>query len=271
MITSSKNPLIKQIRRLRGSKRHREREGLFVVEGIQAVVAAVRSDVVVDALIYAPALLESEIAAQAIEEARQSGVRVEAVDDAIFVALSARDNPMGIAALVERRLAALDAMPRPRDALYVALEGISDPGNLGTIIRTADAAGATGLLLVGDHVDPFHPSVVKASAGTLFTLRIASVASLDALFAWTEAGSLPVLATSDRAANSYWSHPYRLPMLVLMGAEGQGLSAAAMGRATECVGIPMSGVADSLNLAIATALLLYEVRRQQQERGEDGR
>lgn len=265
MISSPQNPLVKEFRRLHRDRRARREAGLFVVEGIQNVVAAVQSGAQIDALLFAPELLTSEVAHAAIASARGRGVRVEEIAASLFQSISERDNPVGIAALVRQRLATLADLHAAPGAIYVALDQISDPGNLGTVIRTVDAVGGAGLFLVGSTVDPFHPTVVKASAGTLFALPLIPTADLPTLLDWCERERVTVVATSDRAPRSYWKQRYATPLLLLMGSEAHGLPADLLNRLPHTVSIPMHGTADSLNLAVATALVLYEVRRQQQE------
>ncbi len=262
MITSTQNTLVKQIRRLLRSKRSREQEGLFVVEGIQGVVEAVQSRAPLHALVYAPDLLTSEVGYAAIERAAARGVRCEQIAATLFDTISERDNPVGLLAVVERRLLPLDALAISPEGLYVALTDVSDPGNLGTVLRTVDAVGADALLLVGETVDPYHPSTVKASAGTIFSVPIAPVADLDSLLRWAQQHALPVIATSDKGEQLYWTLPYPSPLLLLMGSEAHGLAPELLDSLPQVVRIPMHGSADSLNLGVATALLLYEVRRQ---------
>lgn len=262
MITSAQNSLLKEIRKLRKSKRAREGAGLFLVEGIQGVVEAVQSGAPLQALVYAPDLLTSEIAAWAIARAEERGVRCEAVAAHLFDSLSDRDNPVGILALVERRLLALEELQPGPGSLYVALSEIGDPGNLGTVLRTIDAAGGDGLLLVGQTVDPFHPTAARASAGTIFSVPMVALPELESLLAWCERAGVTLVATSDRAEAEYWAMDYPSPLLLLMGAEAHGLPEALLARLGNVVRIPMAGVVDSLNLGVATALLLYEVRRQ---------
>jgi TrmH family RNA methyltransferase len=262
MITSAQNPLIKEIRRLRRDKRAREESGLFVVEGIQGVVEAVESGAAIDAIVYAPELLTSELALEAVGAAEGRGVRCEAVSASLFETLSERDNPVGILALVERRLLALDTLHPEPNGLYLALHGVSDPGNLGTIIRTMDAVGGTAIFLVGQTVDPFHPSAVKASASTIFSMPLVPVPQVETLLDWCRSADVAVVGTSDRAEQEYWSASYPRPVLVLMGSEAHGLPHDLLDALPQTVRIPMHGTADSLNLAVATALLLYEVRRQ---------
>lgn len=260
MITSHQNPLIKKIRRLRKSKRAREKEGLFIVEGIQGVVEAVEQDAPIDTLVYAPELLTSNIAQTAIEKAQHRNIYCQAITSKLFKAISGRENPVGLSALIKRHLTPLEALPVPSEGLYVALFEIGDPGNLGTILRTLDAAGGNALILVGSTVDPFHPTTVKASAGTIFSIPIVHVPQLETLVHWAQQHHITIIGTSDQATQSYWQTEYPAPLLLLMGSEAHGLPDAYLTNA-QSVRIPMYGQADSLNLGVATALVLYEVRR----------
>lgn len=264
MLTSSQNPLIKQVRALQRSRKAREAAGLFVVEGIQGVLAALEGGADIHALLWSPERLTSERAREAVEQAQARGVRVEAVSADLFATLSERDNPVGLLAVVEQRGVTLDAMPLAADTLLVALVGVADPGNVGTILRSVDAVGGSGLVLVGETVDPYHPTTVKASTSTLFSVPVMQVPEVEALLAWADARGVTVIATSDRGATSYWEARYVTPLLLLMGSEAHGLPDAVLQRVPLTVRIPMRGTADSLNLGVATSLLLYEVRRQQQ-------
>lgn len=264
MISSTQNPLIKTIRKLIKERKAREEAGQFVVEGIQGVVEAVDRNVPLHTILYAPDILTSAIANQAIERARQRGVRVETVTAEVFASLSERDHPIGILAIASRPSTAIAATLLPPETLLVALYETSDPGNLGTIIRTADAVGAHGVLLVGNTVDPFHPAVVKASAGTIFTVPLIRLPDLATLQTWSIERGLTLVASTDKATASYWEAEYPQPLVVLMGAEAQGLPPDFLSTLPYTIRIPMHGAADSLNLAVATGLILYEIKRRQQ-------
>lgn len=263
MITSNQNPLIKQIRRLQKSKRAREEAGLFIVEGIQGVVEAVKSGATLRTLVYAPDLLTSRVAYDTIESVNAVGQTCQEVSKALFEKISTRQNPVGILAIVARQLTTLDQLPIRHNGLYVALFEISDPGNLGTILRTVDAVGGAGILLIGQTVDPFHPTTVKASASTIFTVPIVQLAELDTLLTWCQEKNITIIGTSDQAKELYWSTTYPSnSTLFLMGSEAQGIPHDILENLTQTVRIPMYGGVDSLNLGVATALLLYEARRQ---------
>lgn len=258
MITSFRNPLVKRIKRLR-LKKYRQQEGAFWVEGIRPVLTAIEQGADLDVLVYAPDLLTSPAGLEALTTQEQRGTPCQAVSADVFATLSERDNPVGMGAIVRRNWSRLQDLPVRDDSLFVALCEVSDPGNLGTIIRTADAAGAQGIVLVGNTVDPFHPQAVKAGMGTLFTMPVVSADTLDELWSWVTKNHLFTIATSARAPIDYRQAPYRFPALLLMGSEGEGLDAATIATADCAVTIPIQGSASSLNLAVATGILLFKL------------
>ena len=259
-ITSATNPLVKRIRQL-ADRRHRRREGAFVVDGVQPVWRAVEAGADVELLVIAPELLRGSPAMRMVEERRAAGVRVAQLSGELFTRLSERDGPSGLAAIVRARMRPLDDVAAGPDAVFVVLHEVGNPGNLGTIIRTADATGATGVVLIGDASDPYAPAAVKSSMGSLFAVDVSYAATVDAFFAWARARGVQVVATSGGAADRHWDAAYRRPLALLFGSEGPGLPAAAVERSDLRVRIPMVGTAESLNLAAAAAVMLYEVQR----------
>ena len=261
VITSTANPLVKRLRAL-AERKGRRREGAFFVEGLQPVWQAVEAGATIETFVVAPELLVSERAQELIAAREAQGAKVARVSAGIFAAFSDRDGPAGLGAIVRARTARLaDLAVRP-DAPFVALHRIGNPGNLGTIIRTADATGAGGVILLGETTDPFAPAAVKASMGALFALPIAHVADPAEFFAWATERGVAVVTTSARAEHEHWAVRYPRPLALLLGSEGDGLPPDLLERGDLRVRIPMVGTAESLNLAVATGVLLYEVRRQ---------
>jgi TrmH family RNA methyltransferase len=259
-VTSVANPLIKRARAL-AQRKHRDAEGAFVVEGIRGVWQAVESGAPVETLIVAPALLTSEPARRMVEAQRAAGSRVVAVSAAAYERFAEREHPSGLAAIVrieERGLSDLAVTPR---ALFVALHETGNPGNLGAILRSMDAVAANGLIILGNATDPYHPTAIKASMGAIFTIPVVRALTIQALLSWCRAHDIGVVTTSTQANVDHWSARYPEPCLLLFGSEGQGLPAVRLQAGDLAVRIPMQGHVDSLNLAIATGILLYEVRR----------
>ena len=194
VISSAANPLIKRVRLL-GDRRHRRREGAFVVRGVQPVWQAVEAGADIEVLIVAPDLLR-EPAAGMVAGQEAAGVRVARVSGELFGRIADRDGPAGLAAIVRRRTARLADLTVGPASVFVALHEVANPGNLGTIIRTADAAGAGGVILVGACTDPFDPVAVKASMGAVFSVAIAAVESAGEFLAWAKETGTAVAVTS---------------------------------------------------------------------------
>ena len=265
LITSSANPVVKRMRLL-AERRHRRREGAFVVQGIQPVWQAVEADADIETLVVAPGLLGRSSAARGVADMvaaqEAAGVRVARLSDELFGRLSEREGPAGLAAIVRGRVMTLGELTAGPRSAFVALHEVGNPGNLGTIIRTANAAGAAGVILIGQATDPFDPVAVKASMGALFSLPVAQAREAGEFFAWTAGSGVRVIASSAGAAVDFWAASYPRPLALLLGAEGAGLPDEVLDRGDATVRIPMVGTAESLNLAVAAGLLLYEAIRQ---------
>jgi TrmH family RNA methyltransferase len=260
IITSAANPLAKRLRLL-ADRKHRRQQGAFVVEGTQPVGRAFEADWDVEVLIVAPDLL-TETAAGIVAAQQARGTRIAQMSAELFGRISDREGPSGLAAIVRNKAMAADDLPVRPDSVYVALNEVGNPGNLGTVIRTADATGASGVILIGDTADPFAPSAVKASMGSLFAVPVTHMRDAGAFFGWAHAADVQVLATSGSADSEHWSTPYRPPLAILLGSEGAGLPADMLAQADQRIRIPMTGTPESLNLAVAAGIMLYEVRRQ---------
>ncbi len=255
MLTSLQNPLIKQIRKLHQAKERREQQ-LFLLEGTHLLEAALHVERPLATLCHTitwqtkyPLLWE---------QAQRSAQRVELVSADVLRAIATTVEPDGVVATVERI-----STPAPTfTSLGLVLETVQDPGNLGTMIRTAAAAGAEGLLLNADSVDLDHPKVLRSSAGQWFQLPMAASSDLKTELSHYQAQGMQVIAALPTAGLTYWQVDLRQPTLILMGNEGAGLSPELAAIANQQVTIPLSPGVESLNVAIAAALLLYEAKRQ---------
>ena len=257
LLTSRSNPKIKQIRRLLQGRKERRETGLFVAEGIRHVGEAVQAGVELEYLCYAPELLSSAYANQLIETLAQRGVPCLAVSAETFADLAEKDNPPGILAVVRQHQLSLEQLNPAVAPWLVALVAPQDPGNIGTIMRTLDAVGANGLLLLEASADPYHPSAVRASMGTIFWQPIVA-ASFTSFAAWAGQYGYTIYGTSAHASRDYHqARPYRSPRILLMGSERQGLTAEQAAVCQELLSLPMRGHATSLNLAVATGVMLY--------------
>ena len=272
LITSAANPLIKRVRLL-GDRRHRRREGAFVVRGVQPVWQAVEAGADVEVLIVAPGLLRDPAAAMvAAQEA--GGTRVVRVSAELFGRIGDRDGPAGLAAIVRQPDQSLAGLAAGPGSVFVALHEVANPGNLGTIIRTADAAGAAGVLLIGPCTDPFDPAAVKASMGAVFSVPVAAAPGPAEFLNWCARGAVTLAVTSGQPGGpgdpgTFWDAPLPRPVVLLLGSEGAGLPPDLLAAGDVRLRIPMTGTAESLNLAVAAGLVLYEAWRQTRHKADE--
>lgn len=257
IISSSANPLIKQVRML-SSRKHRQRTGTFLVEGIQPVWQAVEAGVDIDLLLVAPGLLAGSPALQLLAD---PVAPVAHLTSELFARLSTRDRPAGLAAVVRAPRCHLDDLPVRSDSLFVALHLIGNPGNLGTIVRTAVSTGVDAVLLLDHTADPYAPSAVRASMGAIFAVPIIPLPDAETFLRWARERAITVVMTSPNAERNHWTTRYPLPGALVLGGERQGLPDELLAHGDLRVRIPMAGTADSLNAAIAAGVMLYEMRR----------
>lgn len=260
LVTSHANPTVKRYRALAGRK-FRRRDNAFAVEGLQPVWRAVVSAWPIDTLIVAPELLTNAAARQLVDEQRRRGCPVVTVSADVFTHLSNRDGPAGLAAIVTGSVGDVTGFRPSAGGPVVALHEVGNPGNIGTILRSADAAGAAGLLLVGPCADPLAPAAVKASMGSVFAVPLAHVDATDELLEWAERAGRPVVAITGHAPDTLWRTDIAERAVLLFGSEGEGLSGETVRRCAAAVAIPMQGTAESLNLATAASVTLFELAR----------
>ncbi len=263
IITSPQNPKVKHVVKLR-ERRQREREGLILVEGRAELSLALASGVHPQTLFYCPSLFNLTEPEELLERARQSGAELNEVSPAVFEKMAYRENPDGWLAVIPT--------PRPRLAdltlstvpLLIVAEAIEKPGNLGAILRSADAAGVDAVIVCDPATDVFNPNVVRSSRGTVFGVPVVEAAGVDAL-AWLRAHEIAIVAATPQANTIYTEADLRGPVAISVGTEDEGLSQAWLSQANVAVRIPMLGRVNSLNVATAAALLLYEAVRQRAE------
>jgi TrmH family RNA methyltransferase len=257
-ITSRSNPKIKSARALR-QRKNRTATGLFLVEGIHHVGAAVEAGAALEEIFYAPEMLESPYAQALIEKVSEAGVPCYATSGEVFTSLAERENPQGIIAVVHQREEKLTDLEPQTFSWGVACVVPQDPGNVGAILRTIDAVGASGLILIDASVDPYHPTGVRASMGTL--LRLPVVSTIFPEFAqWVERNDYHVYGSSAHGDLDYRQVvDYQRPLILLMGSEREGLTPEQAGICRGLMRLPMHGQVTSLNLAVAAGVLLYDM------------
>jgi TrmH family RNA methyltransferase len=259
-ITGFSNPLVKRVRALR-EKKHRKREGLFLAEGLRILTEA-REAGFLPEMLFRCAGRDSHALEIALEgEVLKAGGDVIETSAEILSKLSGKDNAQTVIGVYRENRAALSGLDRDSAPIWLVAQAMRDPGNLGTMLRTGDAVGAGGLILIDDCTDPFSVEAVRASMGAIFTQKVVQC-RWDEFVEWLREGEGQLVGTSLQTEVDYQAPAYRAPCFILTGNEAQGLPEAYE---TECdllVKIPMKGKADSLNAAMATAVMAYEVLNQ---------
>lgn len=252
-VSSPANPAIKLLKSLH-AKKNRLESGLFLAEGARLAAEASLLGIWPEILAVSAAALEREAVSRLIAAAQGHGTKVLRTSEAVLQAIAKRDNAQTVIGAYRQRLADLaDLAPAAR---FVALEAIRDPGNLGTIIRTADAAGAGGVILLEGGCDPFSTEAVRASMGSIFSLAITR-ASFSSFEAWRRRHGLTLIGTALEASMRLEALPINGQFVLLMGNEQSGLPPAMRQACDAVIRLPMAGNADSLNLAVATGIALY--------------
>ena len=261
MITSTSNPTIKLAKSLR-DKKVRQESGLFFVEGLRIVTEACQQKAPVETILYSPELLISEWGKQLIHDQGKLGVHLLECDEKVFRFLSNKEGPQGIAAIVHQSLTPIENLHMRQGDLYIALDSVQDPGNLGTILRTSDAVGVKGVILLDQSTDPYDPTAARASMGAIFDQVLVKTA-LEIFGEWKKENKVALVGTSGTATIDFHEFTYPSTLVLLMGSEQKGLQKEHYELCDNVVKIPMLGKSDSLNLAVATAVVLYEIFNQQ--------
>lgn len=258
-ITSLTNPIVKDLRGLT-QRKNRQAQGLFLAEGLKLVASAVESGWEIETFVFGRQAKDHPLVGELAAKTKVNGGLVLEVSNQVLEKISRKDNPQMVIGVFRQMWAEPSSIKAKNRDLWVALEGVKDPGNLGTVIRTCDAAGAKGIVLIGETTDPFALEAVRATMGSVFALPIVKMSATDYLkFSMGWDGQ--VVGTHLSGETDYREQDYNKPTILLMGNEQSGLSDEMAASCTSLVKIPQAGNADSLNLAIATALMVFEVQR----------
>ncbi|KRB21744.1 RNA methyltransferase [Mesorhizobium sp. Root695] len=259
-VTSLANPLVKDIKAL-AQKKFRDQQNAFMAEGLKLVIDALDLGWQIRTLVFAKAGRGNAAVEKVAARTVAAGGMVLEVSEKVLVAITRRDNPQMVVGVFSQKFLALKDVRADNGDVWVALDRVRDPGNLGTVIRTVDAVGAKGVILVGDTTDPFSVETVRATMGSIFAVPVAK-ATTEAFLAWRGGFSGLVAGTHLKGAVDYRSVDFsRGPVLLMMGNEQQGLPESLAASCDRLLRIPQAGRADSLNLAVATGIMLFEIRR----------
>jgi RNA methyltransferase, TrmH family len=257
-VTSRQNPLVKRFRTVRqGRERH-----LIFIEGVRLVEEVLRAEIRIETVAYTEQLQASERGERLYEQLKKLPCRGAVVTDNVMAAISDVETPQGVAAIAHLPYASLDDAIRSKSALIVVAHQLQDPGNLGTIIRTAEAAGADSVIVTHGTVDPFNLKALRASMGSAFRLPLISNVRLPELVDFCRKNGLKLIAAEAEGGRPYSDFDWKTPVAVLLGQEASGLDKSAAALVDERLSIPMLAGVESLNVATAAAVLLYEAARQ---------
>jgi TrmH family RNA methyltransferase len=262
-ISSLQNPRVKQLVKLR-ERRARDEAGVFLIEGYREIRRALEKRVPVQELYFAPDWFLGENEAALLAEAEAAGAELFELTKDAFAKVAYRERPDGLLAVAPQWKRPLAELSLPSSPFLLVVEAIEKPGNLGTILRSADAAGCDAVIVCDPVTDIFNPNVVRASTGVLFSVPL-FVEESTRVLTWLKARGIRTVATTPAAKNIYSKFDLRGPLAVVMGSEQYGLSEFWLTNADATVKIPMAGQADSLNVAMATIITLFEALRQRTE------
>lgn len=260
IITSLQNDSIKELVFLQDRSK-RDKKGLFLIEGYREILRAKEANFPIDRLFYCPVLFLGINEKQLLQELRARDVKLIEVTKEVFAKISYRDRPDGLLAVGIQLHKTLNHLNLDQNPFYLIAEAIEKPGNLGTMLRSSDAAGVSGVVVCDRCTDIYNPNVVRSSVGTLFTQTIIESTSEEAI-AFLKKNKIAILAATPHAKQCYTEVDLSGPLAIVVGTEQLGLSDTWMQAADLQVAIPMAGRADSLNVAAAATILLFEVVRQ---------
>jgi RNA methyltransferase, TrmH family len=257
-VTAFSNPTVKRLRSLRDKKSRRE-EGMFLAEGLRILTEARDSGRLPEIVAFSPEGAKHPLAAEIIAATEAAGGDAIETTPDILSKMSGKDNPQMLLGVYQQPSTSLDRIDRSKEQLWIVAQALRDPGNIGTILRTGDAVGAGGLILIDDCADPFSVEAVRASMGAIFTQDVATARWPD-FVAWLRSGIGQLVGTSLKATQDYLEAKYGQPCFLLIGNEQQGLPADYEAECDLLVKIPMAGRADSLNAAIAAAVMAFAIK-----------
>ena len=260
VIQSTSNPTIKNIRALYSQRKYREQSNLFVAEGLKFIINAIEAGWEFDTLLYASSESKNEQILKVAAKVHARGGTILEVSEKVLSTISQRENSQSVIAVFKQRIGSLDSLEPSSSDLWIGLEKVRDPGNLGTIIRTVDAIGAAGVILIDESTDPFSKEAVRASMGSIFHVPI-SRCTLSQFEEWSKNFKGQIIGTHLNSQTDFRKVEYQSPCLLLMGNEQAGLTTELEKFCSDLVKIPQPGKADSLNLAVSTGIMLYEICR----------
>jgi RNA methyltransferase, TrmH family len=267
-ITSSQNPRVKDAIRLR-DRRHREKQQRILIDGVRELGRAVQSGVkLVEAFVCEP-LCQDNDSRRLLAALAQTGCEMFSTTEAVFQKMAFGQRAEGTLGVAEMPRPTLESLKLPSNPFVAVLEGVEKPGNVGAVLRSADAASVSAVILADPRTDLYNPNAIRASLGTIFTMPVCEAASGDVL-AWLRQNKMKILAARVDGSVPYTEVDYRGPTAIVLGSEAAGLSSTWTGNDIQAIHLPMLGAADSLNVSVTAAVLFYEALRQRGDKRDEG-
>ncbi|EDP71870.1 putative rRNA methylase [Flavobacteriales bacterium ALC-1] len=258
LISSPQNPLIKQLAQLKEKSRERKKSGLFLIEGKRELSLAIKGGYEIKTLLFFPDLF-SESEAKAMSS---YGIEIIEISKEVFQKLAHRDTTEGVIAVVKSKDHTLEALTlKSKNPLILVAEAPEKPGNIGAILRTADAASVDAVIIANPKSDLYNPNIIRSSVGCVFTTEIAMASSNDAIL-YLQKYNFNLFSAILQESEPYHTQDYTLPTAIVVGTEATGLTQAWRDAATQNISIPMHGVIDSMNVSVAAGILIFEAKRQ---------
>lgn len=258
-ITSVQNPFIKSIIQLQEKAKARKQSGLFIIEGRREIQLAIKGGYQIEQLLFLPEM----IAKEELLLISKNAVELIEISKEVYQKIAYRDTTEGVIAVAHTKSFLLSDLQLSENPLILVVESIEKPGNLGAMLRTADAAHIDAVLVADPKTDLYNPNMVRSSVGCLFTNQIA-VGTTDEIIDFLEANSISFYSATLQNSTSYHTQDYTLPTALVVGTEAAGLTQKWRDRATQNIIIPMQGEIDSMNVSVAAAILLFEAKRQRE-------
>ena len=253
-------PTLNRIRKLQADRRYRDQHRLFFIEGVRNFVAAIDGGFSIETLLYSEKLLTAPLARKFVRQSKRAGVPFARMSPEAFRSISRAEHASGVAAILRQRIQTLDQIQPDEFLCWTVLSNVQSLGNFGTLLRTSAAIGSGGFILLGPHIDPYEPVVVRATMGALFKQTLVRT-DVERFRRWIQTHHLAAIGASPDGVVEYDQVPYTRPTVLFLGNERSGLTNEQRSLCQQVVRIPMVSGADSLNLAVAGSLLLYAVFR----------
>lgn len=262
-ITSEKNPRIQQILKLREKSRERREQGLFVIEGIRELTLAFKGGIKVREILFCPDFIQKK----QLDALKRTAGKTEWIEigKSAYEKIALRESTEGVIAVAQTRNHSIGQIRLPKMPLLLVVEHVEKPGNLGALLRTADAAKVDAVFVCDPNVDIYNPNTIRSSLGCVFTQQVAVSTSAEAL-QWLKKHSIMIFAATPSGAKTYFNADFRIPIAIVVGSEAEGLSSLWLENADAKIVIPMQGEIDSLNVSVSAAVIIFEAVRQRSSR-----